>query len=68
MSTAGDGVDVPADVENQRVKRVRTSVSHPRGVNWDDIELESDEDDYRPAKKGKTASKDAGQQRGNQTV
>jgi hypothetical protein len=68
MSTAGEAVDVPVELATERVKRVRTTVSHKKGVNWDDIELESDDDHYVPVKKGKTASKDAGQQRGNQAV
>ncbi|KAK9918934.1 hypothetical protein WJX75_008165 [Coccomyxa subellipsoidea] len=66
MSTAGEAVDVPVELATERLKRVRTTVSHKKGVNWDDIELESDDDHYVPVKKGKTASKDAGQQRGNQ--
>lgn len=68
MSTAGEAVDVPVELATERVKRVRTTVSHKKGVNWDNIELESDDDHYVPVKRGKTASKDAGQQRGNQAV
>lgn len=68
MSTSGGGPDASVGIASERSKRVRTSVSHSKGVNWDDIELESDDDDYPPAKRGRTASKDAGQQQGSQMV
>lgn len=68
MNAEEGGVDVPVVVATERVKRVRNTVSHLGGVPWDDIELESDEEDYRPAKRGKIASKDAGQQQGIDTV
>ncbi|BDA49228.1 Lysine-specific histone demethylase 1 homolog 1 [Coccomyxa sp. Obi] len=67
MSTSGGGPDASVGIANERSKRVRTTVVHSKGVNWDHIELESDDDDYPSVKRGRTASKDAGQQQGNQT-
>ena len=68
MSTSGGGPDASLGIANERSKRVRTTVLHSNGVPWDDIELESGDDEYPSAKRGRTASKDAGQHQGNQTV